>query len=66
MTPPPAPKVHPGQLWKNRDGQYFRVVKIAGGVATVRLSSPDGRSLKAQIDTVLVEGMRTGWQIVSE
>jgi hypothetical protein len=59
--------VRAGQLWKDRQRQHYRVLQVMGGIATVRFTTPDGRlvSLSSK-DTVLIEGMQAGWQLVSD
>ena len=59
--------VQPGQLWKDRQLQHYRVLEVRGGIATVRCATPDGHLVSMgqhSKDTVLIEGMQAGWQLV--
>ena len=61
--------VRPGQLWKDRQRQHYRVLEVRGGIATVRRTTPGGQVFSMgqhPKDTVLIEGMQAGWQLVKD
>ena len=64
-----SPTVQPGQLWKDRQREHYRVLEVRGGIATVRRTTPGGQVFSMgqhPKDTVLIEGMQAGWQLVKD
>jgi hypothetical protein len=55
------------QVWKDANGQHYRVATVTNGIATLQRCTPAGRVLNQRYrENVSVERMQAGWRLVSD
>jgi hypothetical protein len=59
--------VEPGQLWKDPDGQHYRVLRVSGGgVVAMHRATPAGRVHNTRFEVrETLEKMQSEWTRVS-
>lgn len=59
--------VDPDQVWKDPDGQHFKVYAVVNGVAKLSRCTPAGRVLNQRFTaSASVERMQAGWKLMSK
>jgi hypothetical protein len=62
----PPDDVEPDQLWRDPEGQHFRVVAVSNGIAELQRSTPAGRVLNPRFKAhAPVDRMQETWTLMS-